>query len=193
MTAQVTREGSTDRRNGGALLVVLADQKDEGKPYRPPEVSGTPSRSRPSGWLRPPMASDGQDRDPLLAQAPGPGRKGNGVRHSALLTKVAMINLHGGGHANVHGLDGRTIEAGPRPEKALCHHHPVSGPAPLWAGRGHPDPLTGHPAPKLSTFSADRVPAISHGPHGSRCVADGNPRQTRSLAKISDCVPRIGP
>src|SRR5579862_6584957 len=54
----------------------------------------------------------------------------NGVRRSVSLTRVAMTNFDGGGHADMHRLGGRGVEADPHRE-ALRHDHPVQVPADL--------------------------------------------------------------
>ncbi len=48
----------------------------------------------------------------------------NGVRRSASLTRVAMMNFDRGGHADMHRFGRRGVEANPH-WKALRHDDPV--------------------------------------------------------------------
>src|SRR5580658_6524465 len=47
-----------------------------------------------------------------------------GMRRPASLTSVAMMNLDGGRHADMHGLRGRMVKVHPD-GKSLCHDDPV--------------------------------------------------------------------
>src|SRR3984957_4276815 len=47
-----------------------------------------------------------------------------GIRRAAPLASVAMMNLDGGRHADMHGLGGRVVKVDPDGE-SLRHDHPV--------------------------------------------------------------------